>query len=376
MKSTTLKLASILAFGIVWLYAACGSTSAQKGVKINGEITGAQGTEIILDKINGDNSSKNVSSGKADDKGKFTLNIADSLFTEGIYLLRVGAKNAMLVFDGKEKDITIKGDAGTLDRFQYTIEGSKAASEYVSALQLAINSQGNTAEVQKRAESAENPIVGMQIVLQGIGPSAESMSMVKKAYDRVQKERPQSEYTPLYGSVITQYEQQIAMNKAMDVVQVGQPAPDIQLPSPDGKSYSLSSLKGKVVLLDFWASWCGPCRKANPHVVETYHRYKDKGFTVFSVSLDGLDEGTRSRLSGDATQLASQLDNQKKRWVDAIAKDQLAWEYHVSDLKKWDCAPAKEYGVRGIPRTFLIDKEGKIAAINPRALESELQKLL
>ena len=80
MKSTTLKLASILAFGIVWLYAACGSTSAQKGVKISGEISGAQGAEIVLDKINGDNSSTNVSSGTADDKGKFTLNIADSLF--------------------------------------------------------------------------------------------------------------------------------------------------------------------------------------------------------------------------------------------------------------------------------------------------------
>ncbi|MBK7429245.1 MAG: AhpC/TSA family protein [Saprospiraceae bacterium] len=376
MKSTTLKLASILAFGIVWLYAACGSTNAQKGVKINGEISGAQGTEIILDKINGDNSSKNVSTGKADDKGKFTLNVADSLFSEGIYLLRVGAKNAMLVFDGKEKDVTIKGDAGTLDRFQYTVEGSKAASEYVSALQLAINSQGNLAEIKKRAESAENPIVGMQIVLQGIGPNAETMSIVNTAYERVKKERPQSEYTPLYGSVIQQYTQQIAMTQAMDVIQVGQPAPDIKLSSPDGKSYSLSSLKGKVVLLDFWASWCGPCRKANPHVVETYHRYKDKGFTVFSVSLDGLDEGTRSRLAGDATQLEAQLENQKKRWVDAIAKDQLAWEYHVSDLKKWDCAPAKDYGVRGIPRTFLIDKEGKIAAINPRALESELQKLL
>ncbi len=135
------------------------------------------------------------------------------------------------------------------------------------------------------------------------------------------------------------------------------PAPDISLPGPDGKNHALSNLKGKVVLLDFWASWCGPCRRANPHVVETYKKYKDKGFEVFSVSLDRPDG--------------------KQNWIDAIAKDGLLWDNHVSDLQFWSSAPAAVYGVRSIPKTFLIGRDGKIVALNPREqLEEELLKVL
>ena len=160
-------------------------------------------------------------------------------------------------------------------------------------------------------------------------------------------------------------------------IQIGQEAPELEFKNPEGKIIKLSKINRKrIVLIDFWASWCGPCRKANPHVVELYHKYKNKGFTVYSVSLDGVDERTKRRFSNEE-QVAMQLENSKKRWLGAIAKDKLEWDYHVSDLKKWDCAPAKEYGVRSIPRTFLIDKEGKIAAINPRYnLEEELMKLL
>jgi thiol-disulfide isomerase/thioredoxin len=127
----------------------------------------------------------------------------------------------------------------------------------------------------------------------------------------------------------------------------------------------LSDYKGKVVLLDFWASWCGPCRKANPHVVEIYNKYKGKGFDVFSVSLDGLDNRTRQAL-GDNSQVQMNLDRQKERWIEAIRTDNLLWNGHVSDLLKWDSKAAAMYGVSGIPKTFLVDREGKIAAIDPR----------
>ncbi len=137
---------------------------------------------------------------------------------------------------------------------------------------------------------------------------------------------------------------------------IGEMAPDIKLADKDGKILPLSSLQGKVVLLDFWASWCGPCRVENPNVVKAYERYKDKGFTVFSVS----------------------LDQSKDKWLEAIAKDGLVWENHVSDLKGWGSAGAAQYQVRGIPATFLLDKTGKIIAKNLRgsALDKKLEELL
>lgn len=137
---------------------------------------------------------------------------------------------------------------------------------------------------------------------------------------------------------------------------VGDIAKDIVLEDPDGKPIKLSSLKGKVVLLDFWASWCKPCRMENPNVVKVYNKYKDKGFTVFSVS----------------------LDNDRKNWLAAIEKDQLTWPSHCSDLKGWSSAGAKIYNVSSIPAAYLIDKDGKIVAKSLRgeALEEKVASLL
>jgi thiol-disulfide isomerase/thioredoxin len=151
------------------------------------------------------------------------------------------------------------------------------------------------------------------------------------------------------------------------------------LPNPAGKEYALSDLKGKVVLLDFWASWCRPCRMENPNVVKIYNQYKDKGFTVFSVSLDGIDSRSEARFQNDAGMIKQARVEEVKKWKKAISDDGLLWDYHVSDLKKWECAPAQVYGVSSIPRTFMIDKEGRVAAVNIRGaemIEQTLQKLL
>ncbi|MBX3100955.1 MAG: redoxin domain-containing protein [Bacteroidetes bacterium] len=158
---------------------------------------------------------------------------------------------------------------------------------------------------------------------------------------------PNSEYTPMLQNNLKQIGSSI---------RIGKPVPEIEEKGADGKTYKLSDLKGKVVLLDFWASWCGPCRKENPFVVSVYEKYKDKGFTVFSVSLDRTEDA----------------------WKMAIEKDQLAWPYHVSDLGFWQSKHAKAYGVSSIPSTFLLDREGRVVAKNLRgpALEAKVKELL
>ncbi len=134
---------------------------------------------------------------------------------------------------------------------------------------------------------------------------------------------------------------------------IGNRAPELEYNSPDGTPIKLSSLKGKIVLIDFWAAWCPPCRIENPNIVTTYHKYKNQkfrngeGFAVYSVS----------------------LDQNREQWLDAIDKDGLEWEYHVSDLRGWQSVPAAMYQVRSIPSSWLIDGNGIIIARNLRGEE-------
>ena len=147
----------------------------------------------------------------------------------------------------------------------------------------------------------------------------------------------------------------------MATVGIGDKAPHIAMRDPQGNIRKLSELKGQVVLLDFWASWCRPCRMENPNVVRTFNAYKDaafkngNGFTVFSVS----------------------LDQNKAAWINGIKKDGLVWENHVSDLQGWRNAAAGLYGVNSIPATYLIDGDGIVIKRNLRgqALENTLAKL-
>lgn len=139
------------------------------------------------------------------------------------------------------------------------------------------------------------------------------------------------------------------------ILAIGAVAPDFKLPQPNGDSLSLSSLRGKVVLIDFWASWCGPCRRENPFNTKMYKKFNPMGFEIIGVSLDE-DPG---------------------RWKAAIKSDSLVWR-HVSDLKKWNSAPAQLYKVSSIPATYLLDKEGRIVAkgLRGEALQAKVEELL
>lgn len=136
---------------------------------------------------------------------------------------------------------------------------------------------------------------------------------------------------------------------------IGAMAMDFEQADSTGKMVKLSSYRGKYVLVDFWASWCGPCRDANPGIVQVFNKYKNKNFTIIGIS----------------------LDRKKEPWIKAIADDQLAWD-HVSDLLFWNNAVAKQYGIRAIPQNFLVDPTGKIIAKNVEGegLEMELKKVL
>ncbi len=150
------------------------------------------------------------------------------------------------------------------------------------------------------------------------------------------------------------------MIKAPAGIAIGTKAPELAYNNPNGEVMKLSDLKGKVVLIDFWASWCRPCRHENPVVVAAYEKYKDakftngKGFTVFSYS----------------------LDKNPAAWKNAIAQDKLTWPYHVSDLKGWTSEGSQKYGVSSIPTNYLIDGKGNILAKNLRgaALDAAIAK--
>jgi thiol-disulfide isomerase/thioredoxin len=170
------------------------------------------------------------------------------------------------------------------------------------------------------------------------------MPLNKQLKSQLKAEYPNSKYAKLVYPQLRQ-----------DPPDVGDLAPNIVMNDTSGKPVSLESFRGKVVLIDFWASWCGPCRMENPNVVRAYNKYKEKGFTILSVT----------------------LDNSREKWIQALKKDNLTWT-HVSELKGWETSASRLYHVTGIPATFLLDKTGKIIARNLRgpALDEMLDKVL
>ena len=196
-------------------------------------------------------------------------------------------------------------------------------------------------------ENVESPLVGLIMI--GSVNSNENRELFNNFANRLQLELPNSVYAKEFQSTVDK------LNATKPPLSVGETAPEISMENPSGELLTLSSLKGNYVLLDFWAGWCGPCRKENPNVVNAYNKYKDEGFRVFNVS----------------------LDRNKTKWVQAIEQDNLDWPYHVSDLKYWNNAAALEYGVKSIPMNYLLNPEGEVIARNLRGpnLHTKLQEI-
>ena len=333
-------------------FAAC----QQKGSVISGTVKNAANLEGIFEEVM---MSQVLAISKVtfDASGNFKIDLPDGA-KAGIYRLRIGQKQMNFVFNGTEKKVKVESDLALLNRTEYTVSGSDDTETYLKTFGDAISGKKTTADIKKVIEEAKNPLLSMLIALQVQDfAGAEHLDFHKSISKRLNEAYPNNPYAKDYEKTLAAFQNQVEMEKVGTTsIAVGQPAPDIVLANPEGKVYKLSDLKGKVVLLDFWASWCGPCRRANPSVVAAYNRYKSKGFAVFNVS----------------------LDKDRQKWVDAIKQDGLDWEYHVSDLKFWSSQAAALYKVQAIPQQFLIDKSGKIAAISQAgvSLEKEMEKLL
>ena len=354
----------------IFLSTSCSTPAFQ----IKGSIPDAADLSVYFDKVNSITRTNSVvAKSQTNSSGSFKLAL-EAPPAKGTYRVRVGAKSVFLVIDGTEKDININGSLLDISKYEHKVTGSPLTEAFIQKNLESLNGTIPVSQLSEYAASQGDALVGMLIGTQRFQDLSFAPLHAKIA-NRLVKEYPDEPFSADYVNFAKQMNLSYQKQQAMNKVKIGELAPDIILPNVNGEEMKLSDLRGQVVLLDFWASWCGPCRRENPNVVRVYDKYNRDGFTVFSVSLDGLDSRTKARFPED--QIANQMRSQKQRWVNAIKKDNLKWDTHVSDLQKWESPAAAEYGVTSIPRTFLLDRDGRIAAINPRRnLEQAVTKIL
>ena len=382
-----MKKITLIALAAITIYSCSNSNSGNtSGFEIKGSLSNSKGESIYLEKL-AQSGVTSVDSTIIDEKGEFLMNHFSP--SVGFYRLRISASNfAMLVLDSAQK-ITITADARDLGN-TFKAEGSPDTKLFLEYNALA---QGQ----KVRTDSLENIFRTAMITLKLDSIRADSLSKeLQKPYEvmvgqysdvvakkinenlnsfasimAIQQLRPEN-YLDIYKALDKGLNEKYPDNKDIksfhgmvqqaqmmvektEAIKVGNEAPELILPMPNDKDLALSSLRGKVVLIDFWASWCAPCRKELPNVKRCYEKYKNKGFEILGVS----------------------LDKDRSAWLEAISTEGLTWP-QVSDLKYWQSEACQIYAIQSIPYTVLIDKEGKIIATDLRGadLDKKLAEVL
>lgn len=358
-------------------FALNGMTQTPISVKISGSVFNTTSKEVILSQTLNDGKFEDFATAKLDKDGKFE--IATKLPQSDYYVLRVNEGLIHLILR-ENSDIQVFGDAKGLGKFTNFVNSDESAqlnSFTYRAMEWIQKRNEATQKIQTNPELTNEVNAEMQTAFkdflaefQAYFAANQNSPAVIATLNVIDANQDFNSFEVVVNSLVQNFGQSKKVQELAKVYQKlkeekdaanmfapGKVAPDFEELMLDRKTkMKLSDLRGKVVLLDFWASWCGPCRKENPNVVSVYNKYKNKGFTVMSVSLD------------------DNVDN----WKRAIEQDGLIWKNHVSDLKKWNSAVGRIYEVNSIPFAVLIDKEGKIVNINLRgpALEEAVSKLL